>query len=103
MATSFARRLLLLALPLLLLGALSGCPFFESDATVVFDNRTNLTAECYINGNYQGIAPPYDSLTVTDVPAGRTELFAESSGGSFTWGPINPYLFDDDRYVWELR
>lgn len=102
MTASPSRLLMLAALPVLVFGLLTGCPY-EEDATVVVDNFTNLTAQVYINGRYQGIAGPNDRLTITDVPVGRTELFAETPDGNFTWGPVSPYLFDDDRYVWSLN
>ena len=69
-------------------------------ASVLFDNGTNQTLTCSVNGHFAGGVRPFGQLAVR-VNAGRCSLEATSDGRS--WGPVSVDLPKDGTYTWMIH
>jgi hypothetical protein len=68
-------------------------------ATVLFDNGTNETLTCSVNGSYAGTVNAFQQLAVR-VTAGENSLEATSAARS--WGPFSVDLPKDATYTWRI-
>lgn len=66
---------------------------------VTVDNWTGYTIDVYVDGDYAGTVGSW-SDGYTWAIAGKTQLYAESVGGTVYWGPT--YVDCDGEYIWKL-
>ena len=86
-----------------ILGAINDSPdpgHGQDKATVLFDNGTNQTLTCSVNGNFVGTVRAFGQLAVR-VTAGPCSLEATSAGRS--WGPVSVALPKDGTWTWRIR
>jgi hypothetical protein len=85
-----------------ILGAINDStdPGYGSDkASVLFDNGTDQTLTCFVDGNYVGTVRAFRQLAVR-VTAGTSSLEATSAGRS--WGPVYVDLPQEGTYTWRI-
>lgn len=69
-------------------------------ASVLFDNGTNRTLTCRVNGRFVGVVQAFGQLAVR-VGAGSCSLDATSEGRS--WGPVFIDLPEDGTWTWMIH
>lgn len=71
---------------------------------VHFDNRSPWWVHVYVDGNYEGLMPPWGDVYAYAI-SGPTRLYARAefdTGGRLTWGPITVRCPAGGSYSWQL-
>jgi hypothetical protein len=86
-----------------ILGAIidsTGPGYGPDTASVLFDNGTNQTLTCSVNGHFVGGVQAFGQLAVR-VNAGACSLEATSDGRS--WGPVSVDLPQEGTWTWRIH
>lgn len=83
--------------------SLVGCDLFEK-STVIYDNRTEHKATCYMDGSVVGDVEGHQQFKVEDLDEGSHELKAIASWGdsTMTWGPRTIRLDAKTKFTWKM-
>jgi hypothetical protein len=77
-------------------------PVERTLCSVTFDNRTNLIAKTYIDGQFAGTIRPFAELS-TSIVAGAAMLYARAEyddDSADAWGPVR--INCRTKYLWRL-
>ena len=68
---------------------------------VKYDNYTGVWVDCYADGQWVALVPPWGDVTV-DVGSGTTIVYAHSHSGDLLWGPTRFNCAPNTVFTWEL-